>query len=292
MFSYNIVNQLNQTSFYEQIEQLITNVSITKIISIFGQVFIVIIFFLAIHSTVSTLIDRVQKRRKIEKRITRQIKLFSNYIIGTIGLLTILGVLGIDLTLIATSLGIAGIAVGFAARDLLSNLISGIFILIDRTYLVNDAVIISDTYGIVRLITLRNTEIKTFDGNIVIIPNSQVASGKIVNMTSGSNLMLSSVSVNISYDEEYQKVKDLMKEVLNDIQGVYINESYKVMFRVEELEERLQGVEVEMYFTVNARNEPWIKGEVYEKVLSNLVRNKVKFHRQAPNAEPEYGREE
>lgn len=143
-----------------------------------------------------------------------------------------------------------------------------------------------------RLITLRNTEIKTFDGNIVIIPNSQVASGKIVNMTSGSNLMLSSVSVKISYDEEYQKVKDLMKEVLNDIQGVYINESYKVMFRVEELEERLQGVEVEMYFTVNARNEPWIKEEVYEKVLSNLVRNKVKFHRQAPNAEPEYGREE
>jgi len=292
MFSYSIVNQLNQTSFYEQIEQLITNVSITKIISIFGQIFIVIIIFLAIHRTVLTLIDRVQRRRKIEKRITRQIKLFSNYIIGTIGLLTILGVLGIDLTLIATSLGIAGIAVGFAARDLLSNLISGIFILIDRTYLVNDAVIISDTYGIVRLITLRNTEIKTFDGNIVIIPNSQVASGKIVNMTSGSNLMLSSVSVNISYDEEYQKVKDLMKEVLNDIQGVYINESYKVMFRVEELEERLQGVEVEMYFTVNARNEPWIKGEVYEKVLSNLVRNKVKFHRQAPNAEPEYGREE
>jgi len=158
MFSYSIVNQLNQTSFYEQIEQLITNVSITKIISIFGQIFIVIIIFLAIHRTVLTLIDRVQRRRKIEKRITRQIKLFSNYIIGTIGLLTILGVLGIDLTLIATSLGIAGIAVGFAARDLLSNLISGIFILIDRTYLVNDAVIISDTYGIVRLITLRNTD--------------------------------------------------------------------------------------------------------------------------------------
>jgi small conductance mechanosensitive channel len=84
-------------------------------------------------------------------------------------------VLGIDLILIATSLGIAGIAVGFTARDLLSNLIIGIFILIDRTYLFNYAVIISDTYGIVRLITLRNTEIKTFDGNIVIIPNSQVA---------------------------------------------------------------------------------------------------------------------
>jgi hypothetical protein len=47
-----------------------------------------------------------------------------------------------------------------------------------------------------------------------------------------------------------------------------------------------------MYFTVDARNEPWIKGELYEKVVSTLVRNKVKFHRQAPNAEPEYGREE
>lgn len=288
MLIQSLVHQFNSTLFYDQIEEIISNISVINILTVLGQIIVVVILFIILNSIATSLINRVQERREIERRITRQIRLFSKYIIWTIGVLTILGIIGVDLTLIATSLGIVGIAVGFAARDLISNLISGIFILIDRTYLVNDAVVIRDTYGIVRLITLRNTEIKTFDGNIVIIPNSQVVSDKIINMTSGSNLMLSSISVNISYNEDSQKVKNLMKRALDDVEGVFVENEIK--FRVVELEQRLQGTRVEMYFTVEARNEPWIKGKVFEKVMPILVENGVKFHRQAPNNEPDYKR--
>jgi len=282
------IDQFNQTSFIDNIQQTLTNISPLNILVTLGQIILVAIIFFAINRSVSSLIERVQDRRNIERRVTRQIQLFSKYIIETLGILTALGILGIDLTLIATSLGIVGIAVGFAARDLLSNLLSGIFILFDRVYLVNDAVEIDGTYGIVRLITLRNTEIRTFDGNIVVIPNSKVASGKIVNMTGGSNYMISVIAVNLSYDEDYPNVKKIMREAAINIDGVIAENEQDIRFRVDALEERLQGVEVEMYFTVESRQEPWIKANVYEAVIQALVKNKVRFHRQAPNTETEY----
>lgn len=282
------IDQFNQTSFFDNIQQTLASISPINIIVTLGQIILVAVIFFAINRSVSSLIERVQNRRNIERRVTRQIQLFSKYIIGTLGILTALGILGIDLTLIATSLGIAGIAVGFAARDLLSNLLSGIFILFDRVYLVNDAVDIDGTYGIVRLITLRNTEIRTYDGNVVVIPNSKVASGKIVNMTGGSNYMLSVITVNLSYDEDYPRVKKIMSEEAINVEGVIAENEQDIRFRVDALEERLQGVKVEMYFTVESRQEPWIQANVYEAVIQALVKNKVRFHRQAPNMETEY----
>ena len=290
MYKSDTIQQgINQTILYDEILNTISNIDLINLIIISGQILVIGAAFLLLINAINSLIDKVQDRRDIEQRVTRQIKLFSKYVMGTIGLLTILGILGIDLTLIATSLGIAGIAVGFAARDLLSNLLSGIFILFDRTYQVNDAVLIHNTYGIVRLITLRNTEIKTFDGNIVVIPNSKVVDDKIINMTSGSSLMLSSISVRVSFDEDYKQIKEIMRTVAETHDGVIVNEFNPLKFRVEELEERLQGVEIEMYFTVQAINEPWIKGEIFEKVISSMMENEVKFHRQAPNNEPSYG---
>ncbi len=290
MYKSDAIQQgVNQTILYDEILNTISNIDLINLIIISGQILVIGAAFLLLTNAINSLIDKVQERRDIEQRVTRQIKLFSKYVMGTIGLLTILGILGIDLTLIATGLGIAGIAVGFAARDLLSNLLSGIFILFDRTYQVNDAVLIHNTYGIVRLITLRNTEIKTFDGNIVVIPNSKVVDDKIINMTSGSSLMLSSISVRVSFDEDYQQIKEIMRNVAENHDDVIVNEFNQLKFRVEELEERLQGVEIEMYFTVQAINEPWIKGEIFEKVISSLMENEVKFHRQAPNNEPSYG---
>lgn len=290
MYKSDTIQQgINQTILYDEILNTISNIDLINLIIISGQILVIGVAFLLLTNSINSLIDKVQERREIEQRVTRQIKLFSKYVMATIGLLTILGILGIDLTLIATSLGIVGIAVGFAARDLLSNLLSGIFILFDRTYQVNDAVLIHNTYGIVRLITLRNTEIKTFDGNIVVIPNSKVVDDKIINMTSGSSVMLSSISVRVSYDEDYQQIKEIMRNVAENHDDVIVDEFNQLKFRVEELEERLQGVEIEMYFTVQAINEPWIKGEVFEKVISSLMENEVKFHRQAPTNEPSYG---
>ncbi|HOE15376.1 MAG TPA: mechanosensitive ion channel [Candidatus Paceibacterota bacterium] len=86
----------------------------------------------------------------------------------------ILPELGINITPILASLGIVGLAVGMAAKDIIADFISGIFILLEGQYYIGDEVNISNIEGQVQEITLRKTILKDKDNMIHIIPNSQI----------------------------------------------------------------------------------------------------------------------
>ncbi|NLE76620.1 MAG: mechanosensitive ion channel family protein, partial [Chloroflexi bacterium] len=80
-----------------------------------------------------------------------------------------------------TAAGIVGVAVGFAAKDIASNLISGLFLLVDRTFVVGDAVEIGAHAGTVQKVSLRTTTLATWDGPVVSIPNSILATSPVLN---------------------------------------------------------------------------------------------------------------
>ncbi|NOR84465.1 MAG: mechanosensitive ion channel [Ardenticatenales bacterium] len=82
-----------------------------------------------------------------------------------------------------TAAGVIGIIIGFAVKDVASNFISGILIMIDRPFVVGDTIMIKDYSGTVKRISLRSTELVTFDGPIVTIPNSAVATEPTTNYT-------------------------------------------------------------------------------------------------------------
>lgn len=222
-----------------------------------------------------------EKYVEISGRELRQIARFVGYVIYGFAVMIVLGILGVNPMMLATGMGVAGIAVGFAAKDLLANFLSGIFLLFERTYGVDDVIKIGDTYGIVRSVKLRSTQIKTFDGNLVSIPNSKIASSEVINMTSGSDQMLSSVWAKVSYDEDIQKVKKLMVDAAKQVDGVYLDGHQKPMFEVNEIGKRYWGLKIIMHFPLKAREEPWIKSGVQEKVNEALVKNGVSFHQEA-----------
>ena len=82
-----------------------------------------------------------------------------------------------------TAAGVIGIVIGFAVKDVASNFISGILIMIDRPFVVGDTIMIEDYSGTVKRISLRSTELVTFDGPIVTIPNSTMATEATTNYT-------------------------------------------------------------------------------------------------------------
>ena len=264
------------------IPDIIPDFDAGNIIINLGQILIVLVIFGSFHWIVRKSIDEIGKKRGLDKRVTSQIKLFEKYIVVTIAILTILGILGVDLTVLATSVGVAGIAVGFAARDIISNFLSGIFILIDKVYVVNDVVDIGGTYGIVDIITLRNTQIRTFDGNLVTVPNSQVANSKVINMTSGESKLLASTSVNVGYKENSEKVKKILEEAARSVDGVYIDEHYPVKFQQGELDIETLGYRVTILYYVEAHNEPWITSDVFNQAVEKMIEEDIKFQRQAP----------
>ena len=88
-----------------------------------------------------------------------------------------------NLESVATALGLGGVAVGFALKDILSNLVSGVLILAMRPFEIGDQIVISETEGTVEQIELRATQIRTYDGRLVLVPNGEVFTSRITNNT-------------------------------------------------------------------------------------------------------------
>ena len=83
----------------------------------------------------------------------------------------------------ATTLGVGALGVGFALKDILSNLVSGVLILAMRSFQLGDQIAIGDTEGTVENIELRATQIRTYDGRLVRIPNADLFTSHITNNT-------------------------------------------------------------------------------------------------------------
>ena len=94
---------------------------------------------------------------------------------------TVLSQLGIQVAPLIAGLGIAGLAIGFAAQDTVKNLIAGVTILLDRPFRVGDNIELEDTFGTVEEITLRSTRLRTLNNQIAILPNAKVIEEKILN---------------------------------------------------------------------------------------------------------------
>lgn len=110
-------------------------------------------------------------------------------VIGT-GLFSALSELGVNTSSILASLGVVGMTIGFAAKDTLSNLISGIFIFWDRPFVVGDIVEIGSQYGKVSAVTLRSTRVVTPDGKMIAFPNSTVINSAVISYTNYPHLQI------------------------------------------------------------------------------------------------------
>ncbi|MFB0535416.1 MAG: mechanosensitive ion channel family protein [Anaerolineae bacterium] len=136
----------------------------------------------------SRVLGRLNERLKgidIDTRDMKTLDKLLDYLIITIGILVTIAILNLREVLYSmlTAAGIATIAIGFAVRDVAANFISGIFILLDQPFVRGDSVQIGDFSGTVERISMRSTEIATFDGPVVSMPNSTVATTPIVNYT-------------------------------------------------------------------------------------------------------------
>lgn len=141
-----------------------------------------------------------------------------------IGILIILQSLGISITPILTALGVGGLAVALALQDTLTNLFSGLHIIIARKIRPGDYVKLdSGEEGYVTDITWRNTTIRALPNNMIIIPNSKLASAIVMNYYLPEKEMAVLVQVGVSYESDLAKVEkvtiEVGKEVMKEVPG-------------------------------------------------------------------------
>ena len=133
----------------------------------------------------------------------------------TLGAVNAMAAVGVNTASLLTSLGIAGLTIGFAARDALSNLISGILIYWDRPFVIGDLVDIGDDYGRVDRITLRSTRVVTPDGRMLAVPNTEIINKPVASYTNFPHLRID-IPVTVSVDEDLSRVRATLLDLVRE----------------------------------------------------------------------------
>ena len=164
---------------------------------------------------ISPVLKMVFKRSRTNEMTSTFLSTLAKYTLLIVGFVTALDSMGIKVGAVLASLGIAGLTIGFAARDSLSNIISGILIFLDRPFVIGDIVEIEGFYGRVEKITLRSTRIITSDGKMLAVPNTEIINKTVASYTNFPNLRLD-IQVAVGVNEDLGKTRQILFDLLEN----------------------------------------------------------------------------
>jgi small conductance mechanosensitive channel len=174
---------------------------------------ILLTIFWGAYRTLNPLLTRLLRRSaKIEEGVSQLLMKTFRVVFFALAGIMILQQLGFKITALLAGFGIAGIAVGFAARDTFENFIAGITIFMDQPFRVGDNIEVDGTFGTVSEITLRSTRIRTLKYEIVVMPNLQMINQKVTNHTLTGPLRVD-VDFAIAYKERPQQAREIVMQI-------------------------------------------------------------------------------
>ncbi len=176
------------------------------------------------------------------KEVLASVSILENIIkisIFIIGLLILLNFLGISIIPIITALGVGGIAIALALQETLSNLFAGFHIILSKHIKAGDYIKLENgEEGYVVDITWRNTLIKSLSDNLIVVPNSKLASTILTNYFLPKKETSILIPVNVSYDSDLEKVEEITTCVAREIlKEIYNEENGEVFIRYKEFGE-------------------------------------------------------
>lgn len=140
-------------------------------------------------------------------------------LVVTVGSVSALSNLGIQVGVLIGALGVTGFAIAFAMQDTLSNMIAGVILQVRRPFTYDDKVSLNGYEGTVTDINLRSVEMRLLSGEMVLIPSSEVLQNPIENWTRRPNRRFS-IDVGVDYDAEIEQVAALLAEAMGRVDGV------------------------------------------------------------------------
>lgn len=146
------------------------------------------------------------------------------------GLIIVLDHFHYNISSLVAALGVSSLAVGLAAKDTLSNMISGFIIMADRPFRLGDRIESDGRTGDVTEIGIRSTKIRTIENNIVIIPNTKLVDSVVINQAYPESSQTSFFKVGVEYGSDIEKVRRVMTEVAAGIPEILDDPAPRVFF--------------------------------------------------------------
>ncbi len=212
---------------------------------------------------ISRLITKLLEKNNIDATLVNFLESIIYYTFLIVVIIATAGQLGINTTSFITIVGAAGLAIGLALKDSLSNFASGVMLILFRPFRVGDFVTAGGVSGTVVSIALFNTTLNTPDNQRVIVPNSGITSSVITNVTANDTRRVDLV-IGIGYDDDIKKAKEVLKRIIQEEDRIL--DTPKAKIAVSELADS----------SVNFVVRPWVKTSDFWDVYFDLT-EKIKI---------------
>ena len=193
------------------------------------------------------------------------------FIVFCIAIITALDSTGIKTSAILASLGVVGLTIGFAAKDALSNLISGVLIYLDRPFVLGDLVEVENTYGRVARITLRSTRVVTPDGKMLAVPNTEIINKTVISYTNFPHLRLD-IQVTIAPDQDIENVRLILFNLIKSDPDFLMNREPELV--VKNLNDYNIEIELQAWLE-NEKIHMEKRFQLREQVFKALIENNI-----------------
>lgn len=205
-----LIKELN--SWFEGFVRALPNLAVALLVGI---------FFVILARIVTRLTEKVCDRFVDSRPIVSLVSRTVHSLMLLLGLFVVLGVLDLEKTVtsLLAGAGVLGLVIGIAFQDFMSNFFAGILISFRRPFVDGDIVESNDMMGAVETINLRNTVVRNFDGQQVLIPNKLVIENVLVNYSRYGKRRIN-ISVGVSYATDLAKAAKLALQAVGEQEGV------------------------------------------------------------------------
>jgi len=214
---------------------------------------------------ISNLVAKLLERNKIDLALAHFLANLTYYSLIVLVVVAAAGRLGINTTSFLTIIGAAGLAVGLALKDSLSNFAAGVMLILFRPFTIGDVVSTAGITAKVEKITIFNTLFCSPDNQLIIVPNNKIISDIITNITAKDTRRID-LTVGISYSDDMAKTKDILMRLAKEESRILTDPAPTVV--VAELADS----------SVNLVFRPWVKTAEYWDVrfdLTERIKNRL-----------------
>jgi len=200
---------------FVDVERLVTTV--LEFLPRLGAAIVIFLLFLVVYRVTRIPIRAGLERTGLhEKLIEMLVFRVYRYVIVLVGAVMAADQLGINVAAALAGMGVAGIAIGFAAQDSVANFISGILIFWDKPFVVGDWIKTEGEHGRVTNITLRTTRIRTNRNTFIVIPNKRIIDEVLENYSKHGEMRVDA-SIGIAYKEDIGKARDVLLAAIDEL---------------------------------------------------------------------------
>lgn len=204
------------------------------------------------------LLDRALVRVKVDEILRSFLRNVAFVALMVVVFIAALQKLGIPTTSLLAMVGAAGLAIGLALKDSLSNIASGVMLILLRPFKAGDSVKVGGLEGVVEQVRIFTTRLRTYSNEVIVMPNSEITTGPIVNLT-GKPLRRADIKVAIGYDERIDRVRDILLALAKAHPKVLSKPSAEVAV------DALAASGIELFLRA------WIRTEDYGQARSDLI---------------------